>query len=54
MNNIYPGFGAFNDMNDTVIRHRNVQIRKLPTLEPAAGHLDSSPDLPGVSILEAV
>ena len=25
----YVGLGAFNDMNDTVIRYRNVQIRRL-------------------------
>ncbi len=29
-NEFMVGFGAFNDMNDTVIRYRNVQIRKLP------------------------
>ena len=27
----FLGLGAFNDMNDTVIRYHNVQIRKLPT-----------------------
>jgi hypothetical protein len=26
---IYAGLGAFNDMNDTVIRYRNLQVRKL-------------------------
>lgn len=30
-NEFMVGFGAFNDMNDTVIRYRNVQIRKLPS-----------------------
>ncbi len=28
-NNFYVGLGAFNDTNDTVIRYRNVQIRRL-------------------------
>ena len=33
-NNFYVGLGAFNDTNDTVIRYRNVQIRRLePTLD---------------------
>lgn len=27
-NEIYLGLGAFNDMNDTVIRYRNIQVRK--------------------------
>ena len=26
---VYAGLGAFNDMNDTVIRYRNLEIRKL-------------------------
>jgi hypothetical protein len=28
-NQFFLGLGAFNDMNDTVIRYRNVQVRKL-------------------------
>jgi hypothetical protein len=41
-NEVYFGFGAFNDMNDTVIRYRNVQIRKLPPVETTAAGQDST------------
>jgi len=29
-NEIYLGLGAFNDMNDTVIRYSRVQVHQLP------------------------
>ena len=29
-NEFYLGLGAFNDMNTTVIRYHDVQVRKLP------------------------